>query len=136
LTEAVKPSVGSYVLGVFVTLGCLILGNLLGYVLTSIWGWANLDYDRPGGVALSAVQAVVGAMLAYAASAKLFHSPDVADLWMKFTVWLLSGLYVAFIIIFFLTRQYELVFKWNTAATAAYLIALEVTRRAAKDEFG
>ena len=124
-----------YLLGFLLSAAALFAGNLLGLILTSIWGWSNLEYDRPGGVALSVLQGVVGVLLALYGSEKFFGRARYADFWIHTFVWLASGVTVAApLITAFYGGDTSQFFDWRLASFIANIGAIELTRRSiAKD---
>lgn len=128
--EAERTRYDLYLLGFFLSAAALFAGNLLGFILTSIWGWSNLEYDRPGGVALSALQGAIGVFLALYGSEKFFGKARYADFWMRAFVWLASGVMVAMLLITaFAGRDITQFLDWRLASFIANIGAIEVTRR-------
>lgn len=130
-----KPSVGAFILGLPLVFGCLLIGNLLGFVVTSVWGWENLEYEKPGGVALAAIQGAVGAFISYAATSSWLGASAIANFWLKIYVWGAAAL-VALLVLFAVAYgQLGTLLSWKGAASIAGLVATEAVRRGARDEF-
>lgn len=113
---------------------CLLVGNLGGYVFTSVADFGGMDYAKPGGVVLAAIQSAFGCMLAFWACHNLLGDEAYANPWVAFIV-IVTGALAVFILggaIFF--GKVEEYLTWDYASTVAGVIALELTRRVAKNE--
>jgi hypothetical protein len=128
--QAERTRYDLYLLGFLLSAAALFVGNLLGFILTSIWGWSNLEYDRPGGVALSALQGAIGVFLALYGSEKFFGKARYTDFWMRAFVWLASGIMAAMLLITaFAGGDVGQFLDWRLASFIASIGTIEVTRR-------
>jgi uncharacterized membrane protein YeaQ/YmgE (transglycosylase-associated protein family) len=130
-----ERSVGRYVLGFVLTIGCLLVGNLLGYIVASIWGWENLDYRRPGGTAFGALQGAIGAAISLWAASAWLKDVKFADFWLRIFVWVGSGLIFVLVTLSVISGKFNLLLTWGNLATVANVVAVELTRRSMKNEF-
>lgn len=124
----------AYFLGLLISIAGIFAGNVLGWIITSIWGWKNLAYEMPAGSALAAIQGAAGAYVCLLASHHWLDSARYSDFWLRGFVWLASGLFIVIGILAVLAGRSDQLLAWKTLATFANIGALELTRRATKDD--
>jgi hypothetical protein len=115
-------------------IGCLLVGNLAGYVFTSVADFGGMDYQKPGGVVLAAVQSAFGCALSFWASFKVLGDESYANPCIVFLVVVSALLALLTVVGAFLFGEIEEYLTWDFASSVAGVAALEVTRRVVKNE--
>lgn len=133
MEEQSKAPLWRYVGGFFVTVAAIALGNLLAVILTSIWDWQNLDNGKPGGVALAAVQGVVGAVLAGTACEK-WLSMQVALFWLKIYAIIVATVFVVLLAVSIYKGRVDVLFIWSILSAVVYVSAIELVRRVMRSD--
>ena len=97
----------------------IVVGNLLGTILTAVWGWQGLSYDKPGGVALAAIQGILGGALIIWSIEKFFDR-ELAETAFKMTAYSFALLIIVFAVAAIsMNMTFSILIKWNTLATLA-----------------
>ena len=80
-----------YALALPIVILCVGLGNLAGFILTSVADFGGMDYEEPGGVLLAAIQSVASVFISFWACAKVFKDIEYAAFWIMALVILGAG---------------------------------------------
>ena len=118
-----------YAIALPLMLFALAIGNLLGLVMASTAGWENLDLDRPGGVALAALQGLVGSFLAVYSGHQLFKTHEPILFWLKAFVSFAAVLLCVLIILALAKDRLGELMTWKTASGIAGIFGTEAGRR-------
>jgi hypothetical protein len=111
------------------TIACLAIGNLLGIIVTALWGWHSVQQGEPGSVAMAFVQGYLGAVLAIAASEHFIGGARVGKFWLKWIVILAAVIYCGMTVLLLYFGDADLVFSWASLAAIVAIIATEIGRR-------
>ena len=128
MAEPARSTPRDLVLGLFLTCASLFLGNLLGLIVSDVWGWEIATYDRPSGVALAAVQGALGAFLALFACER-WSTFRAGKLWLLVAIGGLSLIQIGLLGATLWTHQLEMFLSWKTLAAVANIIAIALARR-------
>jgi hypothetical protein len=111
------------------SIACLGVGNLLGVILTAVWGWSAIQKGEPGSVPLGFIQGYLGALIAIGASDYFLKTAAPAHFWVKWLVWIAAALLAIMIIWALAFGHIEVVFAWSMLAAVAAIVGMEVGRR-------
>lgn len=115
-TKRILGAIGLTIIG-------LTAGNLVGLVLVSIWGWEGLSYEKPGGVALAAVQSLMGVLIVQYAIERFYDEKLARKAILIAGIAMLAIMLVS-ILALSIYIDFSQVLKWNTLAGLAYAAVL------------
>ena len=123
-----------YALALPIVFVCVFLGNLAGIVVTSVAEFGGMDYEKPGGVVLAAIQSGIGVFLAFWSCAKFLNDPEYARFWVMALVILGAGAGLLLLFLAISNGDFGYFASWKFASSLAGLVAMEVARRLAGEE--